>query len=120
MSDDTRAQLEKGRAALLASESDRELGMKAAARARKATAKTAMTSTSGRGAAAFQTGVQALAQYLEREGGGMPGRGHVELLPDGVEHRTGVWIANQKTRRDRLDEAQLDALADLGVHWASP
>lgn len=94
-----------------------ELGVQAV-QARKATARPPAASTSGRGAAAFQAGVQALAQYLEREGGGMPGRAHVELLPDGVEHRTGVWIANQKQRRDRLERAQLATLADLGVHWA--
>lgn len=38
-------------------------------------------------------------------------RGHVERLPDGGEHRTGVWIANQKQRRDRLTPEQLAALA---------
>ncbi|WP_107048351.1 helicase associated domain-containing protein [Streptomyces sp. NRRL F-2747] len=71
-----------------------------------------------RGAAAFQTGIQALAQYVEREGGGLPGRSHVERLPDGNEHRTGVWLANQRQRRDRLDAGQLRALAELGVDWA--
>ncbi|MFJ3914108.1 DEAD/DEAH box helicase [Streptomyces vinaceus] len=87
-------------------------------RARQAPAKTSATTTSARGAAAFHTGVQALAQYLEREGGGLPGRAHVEHLPDGTAHRTGVWLANQKQRRDRLDAAQLEALAGLGVDWA--
>ncbi|MFE4632770.1 hypothetical protein ACFRJ1_05230 [Streptomyces sp. NPDC056773] len=38
------------------------------------------------------------------------------LLPDGTEHRTGVWIVNQKQRRDRLEREQL---AELGVDWAS-
>ncbi|MFI5867854.1 helicase associated domain-containing protein [Streptomyces sp. NPDC051546] len=74
--------------------------------------------TSGRGAAAFQTGIEALAQYREREGGDLPGRGHVERLPDGRGHRTGVWLVNQKQRRDRLNPAQLAALAELGVDWA--
>ncbi|MFE2326664.1 hypothetical protein ACFXD5_22505 [Streptomyces sp. NPDC059385] len=59
----------------------------------------------------------ALAQYLDREGGGLPGRAHIEQLPDG-SHRTGVWIANQKARRDRLDAAQLEALAALCIDWA--
>ncbi|MCX4722257.1 hypothetical protein OG818_41955 [Streptomyces virginiae] len=45
----------------------------------------------------------------------MPGRAVVERLPDGTEHRTGIWIANQKARRNRLNAAQLAA---LGVHWA--
>ncbi|MGW6846701.1 hypothetical protein [Streptomyces sp. NPDC054958] len=37
----------------------------------------------------------------------------------GTEHRTGVCIGNQKARRDRLDAAQLAALAYLGVDWAA-
>lgn len=75
-------------------------------------------STSGRGAEAFHKGVTALAQYLAREGGGVPGRSHVEHLPDGSEHRTGVWLANQRQCRVRLDAARVRALADLGVQWA--
>ncbi|MEU2835300.1 helicase associated domain-containing protein [Streptomyces lavendulae] len=65
-----------------------------------------------------KAGVEALARYVEREGGGLPGRGHVERLPGGVEHRTGVWIVNQKQRRGRLGPEQLAVLADLGVDWA--
>lgn len=95
-----------------------KLGVKPAAPARTAPTKTSTTPTSERGAAAFLTGVQALTQYIEREGGGVPGRAHVERLPGGGEHRTGVWIANQKARRDRLDQAQLAALAELGIDWA--
>ncbi|MFF3620778.1 helicase associated domain-containing protein [Streptomyces sp. NPDC002467] len=87
-------------------------------RARQTPIKTSATFTSVRGAEAFQTGLQALTQYLEREGGGVPGRSHIEHHPDGSEHRTGVWLANQKARRDRLDHAQLQALAELGVDWA--
>lgn len=86
-------------------------------RARQAPAKTRTATGSGRGAAAFETGIQALAQYVEREGGGLPGRQHVEHLP-GAVHRTGVWLANQRQRRDRLDAGQLRALAELGVDWA--
>ncbi|AWZ13868.1 hypothetical protein DRB96_17950 [Streptomyces sp. ICC1] len=40
------------------------------------------------------------------------------LLPDGVEHRTGIWIVNQIQRLDWLEPAQLAALADLGVDRA--
>ncbi|MGE7391584.1 Helicase associated domain protein [Streptomyces sp. NPDC004126] len=88
-------------------------------RARQAPAKARTAAGSGRGAEAFQTGIQALAQYIEREGGGLPGRQHVEHLPDGGGgHRTGVWLANQRQRRDRLDAGQLRALAGLGVQWA--
>ncbi|MFE2094091.1 helicase associated domain-containing protein [Streptomyces sp. NPDC059460] len=70
-----------------------------------------------RGSEAFQRGVAALRQYIERESA-MPGRGHVEVLPGGTEHRTGIWISNQKARRDKLDTAQLRTLAELGVEWA--
>ncbi|WP_317937041.1 helicase associated domain-containing protein, partial [Streptomyces cellostaticus] len=91
----------------------------APARARQAPGRTSTASTSGRGAEAFQTGLEALTQYLEREGGGLPGRAHVEHLPDGTAHRTGVWLANQKQRHDRLHPDQLAALAHLGVEWAN-
>ncbi|MFF3863394.1 hypothetical protein [Streptomyces sp. NPDC002209] len=88
-----------------------------AVRARTAAAKASAASTSGRSTEGFHKGVTALAQYLALEGGALPGRSHVEHLPDGP-HRTGVWIANQKQRRDRLDAAQLAVLAALGVEWA--
>ncbi|MFJ3882444.1 helicase associated domain-containing protein [Streptomyces sp. NPDC090077] len=93
-----------------------ELGVKPAraVRARTAAAEPGTTTTTGRGAAAHK-GVQALTQYIAREGGSLPGRAHVEHLPDGTEHRTGVWIVNQKQRRERLGQDQLAALAALGV-----
>ncbi|MBT2479571.1 DEAD/DEAH box helicase [Streptomyces sp. ISL-94] len=94
-----------------------ELGVKKAVRARKAAAKAAPTSGPGKGGEAFQKGLEALAQYIAQEGG-LPGRAVVQVLPDGSEHRTGIWIGNQKQRRDRLDAAQLAALADLGMDWA--
>ncbi|WP_331720969.1 DEAD/DEAH box helicase [Streptomyces virginiae] len=93
------------------------LGVKKASRARKAAAKTTTEPGPQAGGDAFQKGLQALAQYVAREGG-MPGRAVVERLPDGMEHRTGIWISNQKARRDRLDTAQLAALANLGIDWA--
>ncbi|MEV7525846.1 helicase associated domain-containing protein [Streptomyces sp. NPDC091371] len=95
-----------------------EFGAKPARSVRARTA--AATTTSGRAAEAFHKGVQALTLYIEREGGGLPGRAHIELLPHGSGHRTGVWIVNQKQRRDRLDTGQLAALAALGVEWAQP
>ncbi|MEV7616584.1 Helicase associated domain protein [Streptomyces sp. NPDC089799] len=96
-----------------------ELGVTAAPTgARTAAAKPGTTTTTGRTAEAFHKGVQALTQYIEREGSGLPGRAHIERLPDGTEHRTGVWLANQKQRHDRLHPDQLRALADLGVQWA--
>lgn len=89
-----------------------------AVRARQAPAKARTTAGSGRGAAAFQQGVQAPAQYVEREGGGLPSRRHVEHLP-GAVHRTGQYgWPTSRQRRDRLDAGQLRALADLGVQWA--
>ncbi|MGW7316254.1 hypothetical protein [Streptomyces sp. NPDC054865] len=62
--------------------------------------------------------MKAHAQYIEREGGATPDQGHVELVPDGSRHRSGVWIANQKQRRDRLDPGLPTALAQLGIEWA--
>ncbi|MER6319432.1 helicase associated domain-containing protein [Streptomyces sp. NPDC001581] len=70
------------------------------------------------GGAAFQKGLEALQQYITREGV-LPGRAVVERLPDGSEHRTGIWISNQKARRDTLDQAQLKAPAALGMDWAA-
>ncbi|MFD9379384.1 Helicase associated domain protein [Streptomyces sp. NPDC059999] len=94
-----------------------KLGLKKATRARKDPAKVAVASRPSKGAEAFQKGVEALAQYVTREGR-PPGRGIVEVLPDGTEHRTGIWYANTKARRDKLDTAQRAALAELGVGWA--
>ncbi|MER5777336.1 Helicase associated domain protein [Streptomyces sp. NPDC002039] len=93
------------------------LGVKKAARARKAPAKVAVTSGPGTGGRAFQKGMEALTQYIAREGQ-LPGRGVVQVLTDGTEHRTGIWIANIKARRAKLDTAQLAALATLGIDWA--
>ncbi|WSK01244.1 Helicase associated domain protein [Streptomyces sp. NBC_01320] len=76
----------------------------------------------GKVSAAFQRGIQALAQWIAREGAqkAVP-RGHVEaVVIDGQEHKhkLGVWYANQKQRRDRLTTDQRDALRKLGVEWA--
>jgi hypothetical protein len=46
-------------------------------------------------------------------------RGHVEQLPDGLEVKLGVWIMNQKTRRTKLGDDKLTALANLGLEWAA-
>ncbi|MFD3940394.1 helicase associated domain-containing protein [Streptomyces sp. NPDC058611] len=90
-----------------------ELGVKKAVRARKAPAKAVVASGPGAGGGAFQAGLTALARE-----GRLPGRGVVQVLPDGTEHRTGIWVGNIKARRDKLDQAQLRALAELGVDWA--
>ncbi|MEE1810066.1 DEAD/DEAH box helicase [Streptomyces sp. BE133] len=73
---------------------------------------------------AFQRGLAALAQWIEREGTARPvPRGHNETVavdgqaePVGV--KLGVWISNTKSRRDKLAAEQLDALAELGLEWA--
>ncbi|MFI0990788.1 DEAD/DEAH box helicase [Streptomyces exfoliatus] len=75
---------------------------------------------------AFQRGLAALTQWVEREGTGRPvPRGAVvEIAVDGQDDpmpvKLGVWISNTKSRRDRLDAAQLAALAELGMTWAGP
>ncbi|MFF8790775.1 Helicase associated domain protein [Streptomyces sp. NPDC015125] len=66
---------------------------------------------------AFQRGLAALAQWVEQEGG-QPPRKAVVILPDGTEAKVGIWYANQKQRRDKLTEEQLDALRELGMEWA--
>ncbi|MFJ9806603.1 DEAD/DEAH box helicase [Streptomyces wuyuanensis] len=67
---------------------------------------------------AFQHGLTALTQWVEREGQRPVPRKAVEVLPDGTETKLGIWYANQKQRRDRLTAEQLDALRKMGVEWA--
>ncbi|MEU0213841.1 Helicase associated domain protein [Streptomyces sp. NPDC006265] len=73
---------------------------------------------------AFQRGVQALAQWVEREGADRPvPRGaSEEIAVDGeaepVTVKLGVWVSNTRARRDKLSSKQLDALRDLGIEWA--
>ncbi|SCF66212.1 DEAD/DEAH box helicase [Streptomyces sp. Ncost-T10-10d] len=73
---------------------------------------------------AFQRGLTALAQWVEREGAHRPvPRGHSEeIAVDGETEPTvvklGVWISNTRTRRDKLTQEQLEALRTLGVEWA--
>ncbi|MFC9458254.1 Helicase associated domain protein [Streptomyces sp. NPDC056983] len=71
---------------------------------------------------AFQRGLTALAQWIQREGTQktVP-RGHVEaVVVDGQEHqhKLGVWVSNARARRGKLSAEQLAALAALGVDWA--
>ncbi|MEU8481335.1 DEAD/DEAH box helicase [Streptomyces hygroscopicus] len=73
---------------------------------------------------AFQRGLMALTQWVEREGADRPvPRGHAEeITVDGEEEpvvvKLGVWVSNTKSRRDKLTQEQLDALRELGVQWA--
>ncbi|MFD6335484.1 Helicase associated domain protein [Streptomyces niveus] len=73
---------------------------------------------------AFQRGLTALAQWVEREGAdrSVP-RGHGEPIavddePEPVIVKLGVWITNTKTRRHKLTQEQLDELRKLGMEWA--
>ncbi|MFI9311312.1 DEAD/DEAH box helicase [Streptomyces triculaminicus] len=73
---------------------------------------------------AFQRGLAALTQWVEREGAHRPvPRGHGEEIAvddeaEPVIVKLGVWVSNTKSRRDKLTAEQLDALRKLGVEWA--
>ncbi|TXR94521.1 helicase, partial [Streptomyces sp. col6] len=98
-----------------------ELGVRprAAVKARGGAARSGAKTGAGKGSEAFQRGVQALRQYIAREGTTVVGRQHTEELPDGTSVRLGVFLSNHKSRRDKLSEDQLAALADLGLEWAA-
>ncbi|MFD5065239.1 helicase associated domain-containing protein [Streptomyces sp. NPDC058394] len=96
-----------------------EMGVKPVARPQKTATRTNTKTGATKGSDAFTRGVAALQQYIAREGTTVVSRSHVERLPDGTEHRTGVWAANQRARRDKLDAAQLSMLAALGLEWAA-
>ncbi|MGW2641880.1 Helicase associated domain protein [Streptomyces sp. NPDC001348] len=78
----------------------------------------------GKAQQAFQRGLTALAQWVEREGAHRPvPRSHSEEITlDGeaapVTVKLGVWVSNTKSRRDKLAQDQLDALRELGIEWA--
>ncbi|MGW3583006.1 Helicase associated domain protein [Streptomyces rubiginosohelvolus] len=73
---------------------------------------------------AFQRGLAALTEWVEREGAGRPvPRGAiVEVTVDGetdpVAVRLGVWVSNTKSRWGKLTQEQQAALQKLGVGWA--
>ncbi|MFD5514078.1 Helicase associated domain protein [Streptomyces sp. NPDC127051] len=73
---------------------------------------------------AFQRGLAALTQWVEREGTHRPvPRAHgeeiaVEGEAEPVVVKLGVWVSNTKSRRDKLTADQLAALSKLGVDWA--
>ncbi|WP_326615380.1 Helicase associated domain protein (plasmid) [Streptomyces scopuliridis] len=94
------------------------LGVKPAVRHHKAFAPGRAKAEAGKRSDAFTRGVMALQQYIEREGKTVVGRQHVEELPDGTSVRLGVFLSNQKSRRDGLTDDQLAALASLGLEWA--
>ncbi|MFD7030241.1 helicase associated domain-containing protein [Streptomyces sp. NPDC059917] len=68
---------------------------------------------------AFQRGLTALAQWLERKRQRPVPRGHTEwITPDGVAEavsvRLGVWVSNTRARRDKLTQEQPAALGVTG------
>ncbi|MET7655457.1 Helicase associated domain protein [Streptomyces sp. NPDC005486] len=73
---------------------------------------------------AFQRGLAALAQWVEREGAHRPvPRGHAEEIvvdseTEPMAVKLGVWVSNTKSRRDKLTDIQRAALTQLGVEWA--
>ncbi|MEU8727537.1 Helicase associated domain protein [Streptomyces antimycoticus] len=77
----------------------------------------------GKAQQAFQRGLAALTQWVEREGADRPvPRGASEQITvDGetepVIVKLGVWVSNTKSRRNKLTTEQLDALRELGVEW---
>ncbi|MFE3220865.1 DEAD/DEAH box helicase [Streptomyces antimycoticus] len=100
------------------------LGIKAPAAPSPVLAAASATKGPSKAQQAFQRGLAALAQWVEREGAARPvPRGHSEeIAVDGeaepVPVKLGVWISNTKSRRDKLTADQLAALADLGLKWA--
>ncbi|GAB2331270.1 helicase associated domain-containing protein [Streptomyces variabilis] len=112
--------------ALLSSEQQERLsalGVKPVQAPSPAPAATRTTKGTGKAQQAFQRGLAALAQWVDREGADRPvPRGHgEEIAVDGeaepVAVKLGVWVSNTKSRRDRLTAEQLDALRELGVGW---
>jgi hypothetical protein len=70
----------------------------------------------------FQRGVQALTQYVAREGLHRVPRTHPEQIT--VEGHTaplivklGVWVSNARSRHDTLTQEQSTALAEPGGEW---
>jgi hypothetical protein len=99
------------------------LGIKPAEAPTPAPAATRATKGPNKAQQAFQRGLTALTQWVEREGHRPVPRGHSEeIAVDGEEEpvvvKLGVWVSNTKSRRDKLTQEQLDALRELGVEWA--
>ncbi|MFJ2851299.1 MULTISPECIES: DEAD/DEAH box helicase [Streptomyces] len=84
----------------------------------------ATTTTAGKGGkgSAFERGITALAQFVQREGHLKVPRQHTEtVVIDGQEHavKAGVFLSNHKSRRARLSTEQREQFAALGVDWAT-
>ncbi|MEU6662123.1 Helicase associated domain protein [Streptomyces sp. NPDC046821] len=103
-----------------------QLGMKPLEAPSPAPAPMATRATKGPSKAeqAFQRGLAALAQWVEREGADRPvPRGHSEPIAvhgetEPVVIKLGVWTSNTRARRDKLAPDQQAALRALGIEWA--
>ncbi|WP_406173216.1 Helicase associated domain protein [Streptomyces canus] len=101
-----------------------KLGVKPVQAPSPALAATRATKGTGKAQQAFQRGLAALTQWVEREGAGKPvPRGHTEeITADGetepVIVKLGVWVSNTRVRRDKLTTEQLHALREIGIQWA--
>jgi hypothetical protein len=99
------------------------LGIKPLEEPSPAPAATRATKGPSKAQQAFQRGLAALAQWVEREGAHRPvPRGHTEQITvDGEAKpmvvKLGIWISNTKSRKGRLEAEQLAALAKHGVDW---
>ncbi|MCP3771323.1 helicase associated domain-containing protein, partial [Streptomyces sp. MAR25Y5] len=100
------------------------LGVQPAKAPSPASAATRASKGPSKAQVAFQRGLAALAQWVEREGAHRPvPRGHSEQIAvDGAAEpvvvKLGVWVSNTRARRDKLAQEQLDALRELGMQWA--
>ncbi len=100
------------------------LGIKAPASPSPSSAAPRATKGPSKAQQAFQRGLTALTQWVDREGADRPvPRGHSEeITVDGetepVTVKLGVWVSNTTTRRGKLTQDQLDALRELGIEWA--
>ncbi|MGV9558732.1 helicase associated domain-containing protein [Streptomyces sp. NPDC003522] len=101
-----------------------KLGVQPAEVSSPAPAATRATNGAGKAEQAFQRGLAALAQWVEREGAdrAVP-RGHGEQITvdgegESVAVKLGVWVSNARARWDKLSPEQQSALAALGVPWA--
>ncbi len=100
-----------------------KLGVQPAEAPSPAPAASRTTKGPSKAQAAFQRGLMALTQWVEREGDRPVPRGHSEEITvngEPVTVKLGVWTSNTKSRRDRLGADQLAALAELGMDWARP
>ncbi|WP_331751153.1 helicase associated domain-containing protein (plasmid) [Streptomyces globisporus] len=84
----------------------------------------AATTAAGKGGkgSAFERGITALAQFVQREGHLKVPRQHTEtVVIDGQEHqvKAGVFLSNHKSRRARLSAEQREQFAALGIDWAT-